>query len=126
MATLRFEKALENLQAAELCHNHCLYNSSVSRSYYAMFLAVWEAIEYVTKTPTESWQHQGLWTAFNYEVHYKRGLCPANFYRYLIRAYDARRRADYLLDTITKIESEEIFANAKEMIEKIKEVINYV
>lgn len=125
MATLRFKKAFENLQAAELCHNHCLYNPGVSRSYYAMFLAAWEAIEYVTQTPTEGWQHQGLWTTFNYEVHYKRGLCPANFYRYLIGAYDARRRADYLLDMITEVESEEIFAHAEEMIEKIKGVIGY-
>lgn len=120
----RFKRALENLKAAKLCHNHCLYNVSVSRSYYAMFLAAWQAVEYVTKKTTESWKHQALWTTFNYEIHHKRGLCPANFYRFLTKAYDARRRADYSLDIITKAESEKILAYATEMTEKIEVICN--
>ena len=41
---MNMAKAQESLQAAELCHKAGLYNSSVSRAYYAMFQAAQVAL----------------------------------------------------------------------------------
>jgi len=56
----------ESLKAAELCYKAGLYNSSVSRAYYAMFQAAQVALEKAGFKRSE-WSHTALRAMFGNE-----------------------------------------------------------
>lgn len=79
------------LQSAELLLHNSDYESSVSRSYYAMFYCVQALL--LTKGLTVS-SHAGLNTIFS-EQFIKTGLLPRQMSRELNRAFEKRQLGDY-------------------------------
>src|SRR5215831_5390270 len=85
--------AVENYQAARLTAQHGWHNVSVGRSYYAVYTAMWMAVD---DPPSGQWSHPGVLQ------HFAPGQWrqpPAPLERMLARAirrlYNARLRADY-------------------------------
>jgi hypothetical protein len=64
---MQLERALESLQAAELCLEAQLVNSAVSRAYYAMFQAAQVALE-AAGVARAQWSHPALQAAFTTEL----------------------------------------------------------
>ncbi len=57
---MEISKAQESLDAAKLCYGHKLYNSTVSRAYYAMFQAAVVALESAGVLPNaDTWATKG-------------------------------------------------------------------
>ena len=84
-------KAQRYLRSAELLLRDGDYESSVSRTYYAMFYCAEAAL--LTKNRTFS-SHKGVIAAFG-EHLVKTGLFPAEMGRELNRAFQKRQLGDY-------------------------------
>src|SRR5262245_2682831 len=87
-------RALESLQAAELCLRADLVNSAVSRAYYAMFQAAQVALEAAGLVRSE-WSHKALHASFNQALIHRRKLSPRELRDYLTSALTVRQAADY-------------------------------
>jgi uncharacterized protein (UPF0332 family) len=91
---MELARAVESLQAAELCLREGLVNSAASRAYYAMFQAAQVALEAGGLVRSE-WSHRGVQASFNQELIQRRKLYPRAFRDYLIAALTVRQAADY-------------------------------
>jgi uncharacterized protein (UPF0332 family) len=98
------------LQSAELLLNNGDYESSVSRSYYAMFYCVQALL--LSKGLTVS-SHAGLNTVFS-EHFVKTGLLPRQMSRELNRAFEKRQLGDY--ESVFVLSEDE----AREILEKAR------
>lgn len=110
------QKAKRFLKSAEILIKEEDYDSSVSRSYYAMFYSV-EAV-LLTKGVTTS-SHKGIISKFG-EIFIKSGVFPKEMGRELNRAFEKRQLGDYEhIFMISEEEANDILINGKEFIEKI-------
>ena len=92
------------------------YESSVSRTYYAMFYSAQAML--LTKNLSFS-SHKGVISAFG-EYFVKTDIFPKEMGRELNRAFEKRQMGDYEYTcVISKEEAEEIIANGRKFIEKI-------
>lgn len=104
------------LQSAEILLKEKDYESSVSRTYYAMFYCAQAML--LTKSLSFS-SHQGVISAFG-EHFVKTGIFPKETGRELNRAFEKRQIGDYGHKfVISEEEAEEILANGKKFVEKI-------
>jgi len=110
------EKAKRYLRSAELLLEAGDYESSVSRTYYAMFYSAQAML--LTKNLSFS-SHKGVISAFG-EQFVKTGIFPREMGRELNKAFEKRQIGDYEYTfVISKVEAKEIFENGKKFIERI-------
>jgi uncharacterized protein (UPF0332 family) len=103
-------RSAKYLHSAELLLDNGDYESSVSRSYYAMFYCVQALL--LTKGLTVS-SHAGLNTVFS-EQFIKTGLLPKHMSRELNRAFEKRQLGDY--ESVFVLSEDE----AREILEKAR------
>ena len=110
------ERAKKYLKSAEMLLEEGDYESSVSRTYYAMFYSAQAML--LTKNLSFS-SHKGVISAFG-EHFVKTDIFPKEMGRELNRAFEKRQMGDYEYTfVISKEEAEEIIANGRKFIEKI-------
>jgi len=110
------ERAKRYLKSAEILLEEGDYESSVSRTYYAMFYSAQAML--LTKSLSFS-SHKGVISAFG-EQFIKTGIFPKEMGRELNKAFEKRQIGDYEYTfVITRQEAEEILENGKKFIEKI-------
>lgn len=110
------ERAKKYLKSTEILLKEGDYESSVSRTYYAMFYSAQAVL--LTKNLSFS-SHKGVISAFG-EHFVKTGIFPKEMGRKLNRAFEKRQIGDYEYTfVISKTEAEEIFENGKEFVEEI-------
>jgi len=110
------ERAKKYLKSAEMLLEEGDYESSVSRTYYAMFYSAQAML--LTKNLSFS-SHKGVISAFG-EHFVKTDIFPKEMGRELNRTFEKRQMGDYEYTfVISKEEAEEIIANGSKFIEKI-------
>ena len=110
------ERAKRYLKSAEILLEEGDYESSVSRTYYAMFYSAQAML--LTKNLSFS-SHKGVISAFG-EHFVKTGIFPRERGRELNKAFEKRQIGDYEYTfVISKTEAKEILKNGKKFVEKI-------
>ncbi len=110
------ERAKRYLKSAGILLQEGDYESSVSRTYYAMFYAAQAML--LTKSLSFS-SHKGVISAFG-EHFIKTGLFQKEMGRELNRAFEKRQIGDYEYTfVISRMEAEEILKNGEKFVEKI-------
>ena len=106
--------AIENYQAARLTAQQVWHNVSVGRRYYAVYMAMWAAVD---APPGRQWSHRGILQ------HFAPGRCrqpPAPVDRArtgaIRRLYNARLKADYSGDRLTSHDSAAGLTTAREIL----------
>jgi len=114
--TSLLSRAERYLRSAEILLKEGDYESSVSRTYYAMFYSIQAML--ITKDLSFS-SHKGVISAFA-EHFIKTGIFPKEMGRELNRAFEKRQLGDYEYTfVISEQEAEEILAKGKEFGENI-------
>jgi uncharacterized protein (UPF0332 family) len=101
----RWETAREHLKAASVCNDQGLYRSSVTRSYYGAYQAMWVALGDPT---TGQWRHGGAIDAFCYGQWATPVIIPtalAPLRKRLLNLYELRLAGDYRAIVVTAQES---------------------
>lgn len=110
------ERAEKYLRSAKILLKEGDYESSVSRTYYAMFYCAQAML--LTKNLSFS-SHKGVISAFG-EQFVKTGIFPKEMGRELNRAFEKRQMGDYEYTfVISKNEAEEMLESGKKFVEKI-------
>ncbi len=110
------ERAKQYLKSAELLLEEGDYESSVSRTYYAMFYST-QAMLLTKKLSFSS--HKGVISAFG-EHFLKTGFFPKEMGKELNRAFEKRQLGDYEYTfVISRTEAEEMLKSGKKFAEKI-------
>ena len=110
------KRSMRYLKSAEILLNEGDYESSVSRTYYAMFYSAQAML--LTRNLSFS-SHKGVISAFG-EHFIKTGIFPREMGREFNRAFEKRQIGDYEYTfVISKEEAGEILKNGKEFVEKI-------
>ena len=110
------KRAEKYLRSAKMLLEEGDYESSVSRTYYAMFYSAQAIL--LTKNVSFS-SHKGVISAFG-EHFIKTDIFPKEMGRELNRAFEKRQIGDYEYTfVISKREAEEILENGKKFVEKI-------
>jgi uncharacterized protein (UPF0332 family) len=106
--------ALENYQAAVLTAQQSWHNVSVTRSYYAVFLAMWVALD---DPPRGYWEHRGINKPFALG---QWQTPPRPVERAMVKAirrlYEDRLDADYQAVRLTALESAGGLTTAKQVL----------
>jgi len=114
------ERARKYLRSAEILLDAEDYESSVSRTYYAMFYSAQAML--LTKNLSFS-SHKGVISAFG-EHFVNPGVFPREMGRELHRTFEKRQLGDYEYTfVITRGEAEQILANGKHFVEKIAQYL---
>jgi len=109
-------RAKRYLKSAEILLEEGDYESSVSRTYYAMFYSAQAML--LTKNLSFS-SHKGVISAFG-EHFVKTDIFPREMGRELNKAFEKRQIGDFEYTfVISKNEAEEILKNGKKFVEKI-------
>jgi len=115
------ERAKRYRKSAEILLGEGDYESSVSRTYYAMFYSAQAML--LTKNLSFS-SHKGVISAFG-EQFVKTGIFPKEMGRELNKAFEKRQIGDYEYTfVISKMEAEEILENGEKFIETIAQHLN--
>jgi uncharacterized protein (UPF0332 family) len=110
------ERAIRYLRSAGILLEDGDYESSVSRTYYAMFYCAQAML--LTKGLSFS-SHRGVISAFG-EHFIKTGLFPREMGKELNRAFAKRQIGDYeYTPVISRDEAEQILESGKEFAEKV-------
>ena len=110
------EKAKKYLRSAEILLKEGDYESSVSRTYYAMFYCAQAML--LTKNLSFS-SHKGVISAFG-EHFVKTGVFPKEMGRELNRAFEKRQLGDYEYTfVISRKEAEELLESGKKFVNEI-------
>jgi uncharacterized protein (UPF0332 family) len=109
--------ALENYQAAALTAQQGWHNVSVACSYYAVFTAMWVALE---DPPTGHWEHRGIRKPFALG-HWQTPPQPLerDVVRAIRRLYDDRLDASYRAVRLTPLESTEGLMTARRILRRV-------
>jgi len=114
-------KAKRYLKSAKLLLEDGDYESSVSRTYYAMFYSAEAAL--LTKNLTFS-SHKGVIAAFG-EQFVKTGVFPRELGRELNRAFEMRQLGDYeSTSAVSDEDAREILTRGKEFCDAVEQWIN--
>jgi uncharacterized protein (UPF0332 family) len=117
-------KVEETLKAAELCYAQGLYNSSVSRAYYAMFQAAQVALEAAGFTRPE-WSYAGLHATFANELTRRRKQYSSVHARDLTIVQELRHTADYRDGDVSAKQAARALDKARAFVDAIKERVPY-
>jgi len=110
------ERASKYLHSARLLLDEGDYESSVSRTYYAMFYSTQALL--LTKNLSSS-SHKGLISLFG-EHFVKAGILPRDMSKELGRGFEKRQLGDYEhVLVITKEEAKEMLDKGNEFVETI-------
>lgn len=110
------ERANRYLKSAKILLKEGDYESSVSRTYYAMFYSVQAML--LTKNLSFS-SHKGVISAFG-EYFIKTDIFPREMGRELNRAFEKRQIGDYEYTfVISREEAKKILENGNKFVEKI-------
>ena len=110
------QRATKHLKSAEILLKEKDYESSVSRTYYAMFYSAQAML--LTKNLSFS-SHQGTISAFG-EHFVKTGIFPREMGRELNRAFEKRQIGDYEHKfVISEEEAKAILINGKKFVGNI-------
>ena len=115
-------KAEEALQAAELCCEQGLYDSCVSRCYYAMFWVAIAGLEHIGYASQE-WSHSGLMNVFGREIVKKRNLVARKIAAHFRNGYHLRLSADYGRDLTGAKRARRALGHAQVFVARLEEVI---
>ena len=102
------KKARNNIKAARVLTKNGFYDSSVSRSYYAVYLAAWHYLKAMNIHPTQKAPKGGYYWPHN---KLPEILCDENGFigpeqmERLELIYSRRIKADYYVDSIEKEEA---------------------
>lgn len=112
------EKAKLYLKTAEVAIQIGDYDSSVSRSYYAMFYMVRALLE---KQGVRVKTHKGAISKFH-EIFVKSGIFPQEFSQILRKAHRFREIGDYgrHVRNVSKETAEKMLENAKKFVEEVE------
>jgi uncharacterized protein (UPF0332 family) len=122
--SMEVPKAEESLRAADLCYSQGLYNSSVSRAYYAMFQAAQAALEAAGFTRPE-WSHAGLHATFANELTRRRKQFAPVFARDLTIVLDLRHTADYRNSDLSRKQSARVLSKTRAFMNAVKRRISH-
>ena len=115
--------AIENYLAAVLTAQQGWHNVSVARSYYAVFLAMWVALD---DPPKGRWEHGGIVERF---VHGQWRTPPLPVARELTRAmrrlYADRVDADYGVIRMTSLESTTSLTTARQVVRLVADALGF-
>jgi uncharacterized protein (UPF0332 family) len=115
------KKAQRYLKSAEILLRDKDFESSVSRTYYAMFYCAEAAL--LTKNLSFS-SHKGVISAFG-EHFIKTGIFPKEMGRELNRAFEKRQIGDYeYTSSISNEEAEEVLSSGKQFINIVENWLN--
>jgi uncharacterized protein (UPF0332 family) len=117
---MNIAKVEESLQAAVLCYGQGLYNSSVSKAYYAMFQAAQAALEAAGFARPE-WSHAGLHATFANELTRRRKHYSSVHARDLTIVQELRHRADYRDSEVSRKQATRALAKASRFVNAVKE-----
>jgi uncharacterized protein (UPF0332 family) len=108
-----FDRARENIRAAELLIREHSPDIAASRAYYAMFYIA-EAL--LLRRELSFSSHSAVIAAYGKEFA-RRADLDAKFHRYLIDAQDTRQVGDYGMEThVPVVEAAETIKRAKEFL----------
>ena len=114
------ERAKRYLKSAEVLLGEGDYESSVSRTYYAMFYSAQAIL--LTKNLSFS-SHKGVISAFG-EHFVKTGIFPKERGKELNKAFEKRQLGDYEYTfVISKKEAEEILGNGYKFVDSINQYL---
>lgn len=115
MKTEFFDKARENLNAAQICFDQGFYNACANRVYYA---ALHGAIAALTARgiKIEKIDHKLVQSEFNGRLIHRQKLYPAKLKAYLPDMQALRNTADYTTDTVSKAKVSKRLADLKDML----------
>jgi len=118
--TSLIERADKYLKSSEMLLEEGDYESSVSRTYYAMFYAA-EAVLLIKNLSFSS--HRGVISAFG-EHFIKTDIFPRDLGKEFNRAFEKRQLGDYEYTcVISKEEAREILEKGKDFVVKITEYL---
>jgi uncharacterized protein (UPF0332 family) len=110
-------------RAAQLCLEAGLYDSCVSRAYYAMFWAAIAALDGAGYKAEKEWTHNGLINTFSKYLVQTRKIYESFYGRRLAEGYKLRIKADYKLAPINANDARRVSEWAQEFIQKVSERI---
>ena len=114
------KKSRRYLKSAKLLLEGGDYESSISRTYYAMFYST-QAILLTKKKSFSS--HKGVISAFG-QIFIKSGVLPKELGRELNKAFEKRQIGDYEYTFIlSKEEAEELLINGKKF---VRDMVRYL
>lgn len=114
-------KARNIYRAAELCLEAGLYDSCVSRAYYAMFWAAITALNGAGYKAEKEWTHSGLFNTFSKYLVQTRKTYESFYGRRLAEGYELRIKADYKLISIRLSDARRMLEWAHEFIQRVGE-----
>lgn len=120
MKELFFEKAKENLKAAEILFEAGLYNASANRAYYSAFHIAIAALYSLGITPTND--HSKVQTLFADNFCNRRKLFASKYIDNFGDMWDNKNIADYK-STVKKDVAKKQLTNTKEFFELLSGVI---
>jgi len=118
---MSLSKVDEFLNAAKVCLDSEFCNSSINRSYYAMYRSAIAAIEHQGYMPVKRWNHEGVIRMFNRELVHLCKIYPKESVADLRGAYYLRLDADYSTLEIDKEKAQVWFDKAREFVQRIRE-----
>jgi uncharacterized protein (UPF0332 family) len=114
--TALVERAMRYIKSADILFKDGDYESSVSRTYYAMFYCAQAAL--LTKHLSFS-SHKGVISAFG-EHFIKTAIFPKQMGRELNRAFEKRQIGDYEYTfVVSREESERLLQSGREFVDAI-------
>jgi uncharacterized protein (UPF0332 family) len=120
-----FQKAKENLKAAQVLFDQKLYNASVTRSYYSAFQIAIAALAKYGIT-SDKIEHSRVQANFNGELIHKRKIFSGHFKSYLPDLQAVRNRADYKTELLSQKTALRQLTKTKEFVTSVeKEFASY-
>ncbi|MHA1505966.1 MAG: HEPN domain-containing protein [Candidatus Asgardarchaeia archaeon] len=117
VAKIYFNKAQKKLKSAKILLKEGQIEDSISRSYYAAFLAI-KALLILLGSDVST--HKGAIMMFNLKA-IKTGLLPKELGKYLAELFDARQSSDYSPITFyDEVDAESFIKKAEIILNKIK------
>jgi len=121
--TIFWEKAEENLAAAQAEFLNGRYNSSANRSYYSCFQAAIYALMLAgieSHGPRGAWGHDALQAAFHEQLLNRRKLYSAALRGTLNQNYAIRQLADYAADHVTETQAARSVGRTERFLQAIR------
>ena len=119
LARVMLERAHVRLESAELLLNAGKYDDSISRSYYAVFLAAKAILLLLGEEPKT---RGGLMNIFGLKV-VRKGLVNSEYGKILSSLFEAHQNSDYQVFTwFDKSDAEKYFEMARQFVKKMEEL----
>ena len=113
---MELERAQASLRAAQLCLAQGLFDSAVSRAYFALFQAAICALESLGIRRRE-WTHRGVHSDFAQLFVRRRKLVPLSFASALPTVMQLRHMGDYQQPGVSQRQAERAVRLAREFLD---------